>query len=82
MVKKPKKTPKKKPKKKPVKFFLPYALLVGDYPNWGSEFDDKKAYQEARKHPSHSELNLAFLTAIVRLLREIRDEIGQERSIK
>lgn len=77
-----KKPNKETPKKKPVKIFVSYRELVNEYPNWGQEMERKKNATEMRNHPTHDELMLAFLTKIVDLLREIRNEVKKERVIK
>lgn len=75
------KTIPKKPKKKPKKFWLGYRELVSEFPNWGVEVEGIERFKEVKKHPSDSVLQFAFLTKIIELLREIRDEAKKERKI-
>jgi len=82
MIKTMKKPKIKTPKIKPKKFHLSYRSLVSDYPNWGLEKENKKEFLEEKKSPSDSTLQFAFLTKIVVLLVEIRDEVKRGRILK
>jgi len=74
---------KKNLKKEVKKFWLGYRELLKDgYPNWGIEFENKNQYQERKKHPISDDLQFAFLTKIIDLLREIKEELRREKTIK
>ena len=79
MAKKPKKII---PKKKPEKIFVSYGELMNEYSNWGENKESKKEATKMREHPSVYKLQFAFLTRIIDLLREIRNEVKRERLIK
>jgi hypothetical protein len=61
---------------------LPYRRLLTEYPNWGINLANKKEWSEKKNHPDTETLQFAFLTVIVDLLREIRDELRKERIIR
>ena len=76
----------KKPKKKIVvkkaeEFTYEYLDLVGEYPDWEGLFDDKKSRDESQKNPRDMALVFGFLSRIVMLLAEIRNELKRKREI-
>lgn len=77
-----KKLKKKTPKKKSEKVFVKYKELINEHSNWGEEKENKKEAREMRNHPSYGQLQFAFLSKIVDLLKEIRDELKREKTIK
>ena len=80
---KPKEKPEvKKPEIKPKEIVVGYRSLLQGMPNWGRVCEGEKEAAAVRKNPGDWDLTFAFLTHILDVLVEIKEELKRTRTIK